>query len=84
MPESFKVEIPAELAPYLQEQPEKEVPLLLVLELYRENKITLRQAAGILKVPYRRMQEILGEHEVFAELSPDDVEAELSYGLRRQ
>ncbi len=84
MPESFKVAIPAELAPYLQENPEKEVPLLLVLELYRENKVTLRQAAGILKVSFRCMQEILGEHDVLIELPPDDVEAELKYGLGRQ
>jgi len=82
MADSFKVEISPELASYLEEQPEKQVTLLLVLELYRENKVTLRQAAEILSVSYRQMQEILAEHEVFIEFSPEDLEEEINYGRR--
>lgn len=84
MAHSFKVEIPPELAPYLEDPPEKQVTLLLLLELYRENRLTLRQAAEILRVSYLKMQEILAEHEAFIEFSPEDLEEELDYGLRSE
>ncbi|TFG22874.1 MAG: hypothetical protein EU529_09105 [Promethearchaeota archaeon] len=43
MDKPIKFEIPQALLPYLSDDPEKEIKILLVFELYREKKITIRQ-----------------------------------------
>ncbi|MGV9173961.1 MAG: UPF0175 family protein [Promethearchaeia archaeon] len=77
----IKVEIPSELEKYLDEEPEKQVKLLLVFELYRTNKITLRQAAGILKVTYREMEELLEENQVYLGFGKTEFDEEIKYGF---
>lgn len=81
MDEPIKVEIPPEILPYLNDEPEKSVKLLLVFELYREKKLTLRQAADILGITYREMDELLGKHSICWGFDPEDLEEELKYGF---
>ncbi len=50
MTEPIKVEIPPEILVHIKKEPEKILKELIVFELYREKKITLRQATDILRV----------------------------------
>ena len=77
----IKFEIPEELLPHLEDDPQSKITLLLVFELYRENKITLRQAADILKVNYREMQEIFAKNKVYIDFGDDELNEEIKYGL---
>ena len=66
----FKVKISDDLNKMIEEPKEKMIQRLVVLELYREEKLTIRQAASILKVPYREFLEIMAQHKTY-----------LNYGL---
>jgi predicted HTH domain antitoxin len=81
MDKSIKVEIPPELLPYLDKEPEKKVKLLLVLELYREKRISLRQAADILKLSYREMEDLLEKNEIYFDFGSLELDEEFQYGF---
>lgn len=81
MDKPIKVEIPQKLLPFLNDEPEKKIKLLSVLELYREKKLTLRQAADILEITYRDMDELLGKHSIYWGFDKEDFEEELKYGF---
>jgi predicted HTH domain antitoxin len=78
---SIKFEIPPELVPYLKEDPQNQIKLLLVFELYRENKLSLRQAADILKLTYREMQETMAKNKIFIEYGKNELDDEFAYGF---
>ncbi len=81
MTKPIKVEIPPELLQYLDDEPEKNVKILLVFELYREKKITLRQAADILKITYREMEDLLEKNEIYLEFGKIEFDEEIYYGF---
>ena len=81
---SIKFEIPAELLPYLSDDPQSKLKQLVVFELYRENKLTLRQAAEILEITYREMQELLAKSEVYLDYTKNELEDEINYGFSRK
>lgn len=66
----FKVNISEDLNKMIQEPKEQMIQILIVLELYREEKLTIRQAASILKVSYRDFLDIMAQHKTY-----------LNYGL---
>lgn len=78
---SIKFEIPPELVPFLEEDPQNKIKLLLVFELYRENKLSLRQAAEILKLTYREMQELMAKNKIYLEYGKNELDDEFAYGL---
>ncbi len=84
MTKPIKIEIPPELLPFLDDDPEKKVTILLVFELYREKKISLRQAAEILKVNYREMEELLEKNEIYLGFGKLELEEEFQYGYSRK
>ena len=81
MAKPIKVEIPQELLPYLENDPNKKVTLLLIFELYREEKLSLRQAAEILEISYREMEALLEQNKVYIPFGNSDLEEELQYGF---
>lgn len=80
MDKSIKVEILPELIPYLDKDPSKTVSLLLIFELYREKKLSLRQAADILKITYREMEDLLAKHKVYIDFGKTELDEEFQYG----
>ncbi len=81
MDKPIKFEIPPEILPYLDDEPEKKLKLLVVFELYREKKITHRQAADILKISYREMEEILEKNEIYLDYGTTELNEEFQYGF---
>lgn len=61
---SIKFEIPEELLPYLGDDPQNKIKNLIVIGLYQERKLTLRQAADILDLNYREMQKLLANKNI--------------------
>ncbi|MDD1778758.1 MAG: UPF0175 family protein [Candidatus Helarchaeota archaeon] len=78
---SIRFEIPPELVPFLEEDPQNKIKLLLVFELYRENKLSLRQAAEILKLTYREMQDLMAKNKIYIEYGNNELDDEFAYGL---
>jgi len=78
---SIKFEIPPELMRFLEEDPQNQIKLLLVFELYRENKLSLRQAADILKLTYREMQETMAKNKIFIKYGKNELDDEFAYGF---
>ncbi|MBD3228304.1 MAG: hypothetical protein GF329_08945 [Candidatus Lokiarchaeota archaeon] len=81
MPNLIKIEIPSELLPYLDYEPEKKVKMLLFFELYREKKITIRQGAEILDITYREMEELLEKNEICRAFGREEFDEEIQYGF---
>jgi len=79
--DNIKIEIPNELLPYLDEDPNKKVPLLLVFELYRERKLTVRQAGEILKITFREMEELLQKNKICLDFGNIELDEEFQYGF---
>jgi predicted HTH domain antitoxin len=81
MTKSVKIEIPEKLLEFLEDDPEKRVKFLLIFELYREKKITIRQAADILNITYREMEELLRKNQIFIDFGQSDLDEEINYGF---
>ena len=81
---SIKFEIPPEFVPYLKEDPKNQIKLLLVFELYRENKLNIRQAADILKLTYREMQETMAKNKIYLEYRKNELDDEFAYGVSNE
>jgi predicted HTH domain antitoxin len=81
MTKPIKIKIPPELVKHLDNKPEQKVKQLLVFELYRERKITLRQAADILQLTYREMEELLEKHEIYLDFGKREFDEEVQYGF---
>lgn len=81
MPKSIKIEIPSELLQYLDNEPEKMVKILLVFELYREKKITIRQGAEILEITFREMEELLEKNGIYRGFGTKEFDEEIQYGF---
>ena len=82
MEDKIEVKVPTKLKPFLEDNPEKNLILYTVFELYRELKITIRQAADILGLNYWEMNELLGKYSVYRGYGDVEFEEELQYGLR--
>lgn len=81
-PSSFMAEVRVKLdesvARHLGDSPEKSAAELIAVELYRENRLTLRQAAKVAGVPAREMEEVLARRRIYVNYG----EAELDEDLR--
>ena len=78
---SHEVKISPDVLSFFDQNNSKKVNLYLVLGLYRDEKITIRQAAKLLNVSYREMQDILAENKIFIDFGDEEIEEELTYGL---
>jgi len=84
MEDKIEVKLPPKLLPFLEDNPEKNLILFTVFELYRELKVTIRQAADILGLDLWEMNELLGKYSVYRGYGDVEIEEELQYGLRRK
>ena len=60
-----KISIPSKAVEVLERPVERSVVELIAIELYREGKITFRQAADLIGVNTKEMLEVLEKHNAY-------------------
>jgi len=60
-----KIKIPSRVVEVLETPVEKTVVELIAIGLYRDGKITLRQAADLVSVDAEEMREVLEKHDTY-------------------
>ena len=75
----FKVKISEDLNKMIQEPKEKMIQILIVLECFREEKLTIRQAASILKISYREFLDIMAQHKTYLNYGLDEALEDLEF-----
>lgn len=74
-----KIEVPNEFLGIFDEPVEKHMLELIAVGLYREGKITLRQAAEMVGVDYQGMMELLRKHGSYVNYDIEELEEDLAY-----
>lgn len=74
-----KIRFPDEMADVLDKPIEKAVLELIVVGLYRDGKITLRQAADFIGVNMKRMLKLLGKHETYINYGIEELQEDIEY-----
>lgn len=73
-----RIKIDETAARHLGQAPEKAAAELIAVELYREGRLTLRQAAKVAGASLREMEDVLARRRVYVNYG----EAELAEDLR--
>lgn len=73
------VKINEKMAPYIQKPYDGFIEESVTVELYREGKLTLRQAAEILNVSIHEMFKILAKRKTYINYGYDELDEEISY-----
>ena len=74
-----KVRIPGRVTDVLEKPIEKSVVELIVVGLYRDGKMTLRQAADLIGVTIKEMQEVLKKHDTYINYGLEELEEDIAY-----
>lgn len=75
----ISVTIPDRMTEFIKEPFDSAVNELLVVELYREGRLTLRQAAEILNVGIRDMFDVLSRRKSYVNYGQDELNEDISY-----
>ncbi|MBI4596462.1 MAG: UPF0175 family protein [Candidatus Tectomicrobia bacterium] len=76
---SISVNIPDRMFQYINEPYDSSVKELLVVELYREGLITLRQAADMLNVGTKEMFAVLLRRKSYLNYGREELNEDISY-----
>ena len=74
-----KIRIPRRVVEVLEKPIEKSVVELIVTGLYRDGKITLRQAADLVGVDAKEMLEVLEKHDTYINYGIEELEEDIAY-----
>ena len=74
-----KIEVPNEFLGIFDEPLEKYMLELIAVGLYREGKITLRQAAEMLGVDYQGMMGLLRKHNSYVNYDIEELKEDITY-----
>lgn len=74
-----KIRFPDEMADVLDKPIEKSILELIVVGLYRDGKITQRQAADFIGVNMKRMLKLLGKHETYINYGIEELQEDIEY-----
>lgn len=74
------VTIPNKMEPFLKEPYDAFVKETMVIELYREGEITIRQAAEMLGVSYPEIMGILARRKTYVNYGKEELEEDIAYG----
>ena len=75
----LSVKIPDKIKVHLKEPYDKSVNETLVVEMYREGLFTLRQAAEILGVDLKEMNNVLSRRKTYINYGTEELNEDLSY-----
>ena len=74
-----KIRISSRVVEVLEEPIEKSVVELIALGLYRDGKITLRQAADLVSVDAKEMLEVLEKHGTYINYGIEELKEDIAY-----
>ena len=70
---------PDEVMKVLEKPVEKSLIELIAIGLYRDGKITLRQAADLIGISMKKMPEILKKHNTYVSYGIKEMEEDIAY-----
>ncbi len=73
------IKFPDEIANVLEKPIEKSALELIVIGLYRNGKLTLRQAADLIGTNIKKMPEILQKHNTYVSYGIKELEEDIAY-----
>ncbi len=74
-----KLRFPDEVIDVLEKPVEKSLVELIAIGLYRDGKITLRQAADLIGVSIEKMPQILQKHNTYVSYGINELEEDIAY-----
>lgn len=75
----ISVNIPDRMTEYIKEPYDNSVKELLVVELYREGRLTLRQAADMLNIGAQEMFDVLLRRKSYLNYGREELNEDISY-----
>ena len=75
----ISITIPDRMTEFIKEPYDNAVKELLVVELYREGRLTLRQAADMLNVGTREMFDVLLRRKSYLNYGREELNEDISY-----
>ena len=76
---AISVKIPEKITEYIKKPYNRFINEALVVELYREGLITLRQAAEILGINLNEMFDVLSKRKTYINYGPEELDEDVSY-----
>ena len=76
---AISVKIPEKITEYIKKPYNRFINEALVVELYREGLITLRQAAEILGINLNEMFDVLSKRKTYINYGPEELDEDISY-----
>ena len=74
-----KLKFPDEVSDILEKPVEKSLMELIAIGLYRDGKITQRQAADLIGVTIKKMPQILQKHNTYVSYGIKELEEDIAY-----
>ncbi len=74
-----KLKLPDEVIAILEKPMEKSLVELIAIGLYRDGKITLRQAADLIGISIEKMPRILQKHNTYVSYGIKELEEDVAY-----
>jgi len=75
----ISINLPDRMTEYIKEPYDNSVKELLVVELYREGRLTLRQAADMLNVGTREMFDVLLRRKSYLNYGREELNEDITY-----
>ena len=76
---AISVKIPEKITEYIKKPYDRFINEALVVELYREGLLTLRQAAEILGISLNEMFDVLSKRKTYINYGPEELDEDISY-----
>ena len=79
---AISVKIPEKITEYIKKPYNRFINEALVVELYREGLLTLRQSAEILGISLNEMFDVLSKRKTYINYGPEELDEDISYSGR--
>ncbi len=79
---TISVEIPEKITEYIKKPYDRFINEALVVELYREGLLTMRQAAEILGINLSEMFNVLSKRKTYINYGSEELDEDISYSGR--
>ena len=76
---AISVKIPEKITEYIKKPYNRFINEALVVELYREGLLTIRQAAEILGINLNEMFDVLSKRKTYINYGPEELDEDISY-----